>query len=125
MNLLDGDGGRLASTVVLTEFLAGVRQESAFNIGFPGGTDVRFPALAPLLTGQLLNNIGDPATSGFGAQHTKAFEREVVATIGDLFRAPATRWGYVTTGSTEAVLHALDEAWRSYPDVYVYTSTAA
>jgi histidine decarboxylase len=34
-------------------------------------------------------------------------------------------WGYVTSGATEGTLHALHEAATAYPDVIVYTSTAA
>ncbi|MFC7483046.1 pyridoxal-dependent decarboxylase [Luedemannella flava] len=69
--------------------------------------------------------MGDPFDLGHGRNHTKQVEQQVINTIADLLRAPASRWGYVTTGSTEGNLHALDAAWQTYPDVVVYTSTAA
>lgn len=95
------------------------------NIGFPGATDLSYPELGPLLTRQLLNNIGDPHDPGHGANHTKRFELEVVDLIADWFHAPPTRWGYVTGGSSEGTEHALDEAWQTYPDIVVYGSAAS
>lgn len=96
-----------------------------FDIGFPGAVDLTFPALADLLTTQLLNNVGDPYDLGHGRNHTKHVEQHVINTVADLLRAPTSRWGYVTSGSTEGNLHALDTAWQTYPDVVVYASTAA
>jgi histidine decarboxylase len=96
-----------------------------FDIGFPGATDLTFPHLGEWLTGQLLNNIGDPYDPGHGRNHTKNLEQQVGHIVADLLRAPASRWGYVTTGTTEGTLHALDEAWQRYPDCVVYTSAAA
>jgi histidine decarboxylase len=105
--------------------LARARVARRYDIGFPGATDLTFPELAELLTGQLLNNVGDPWDDGHGRNHTKHLEREVLDTVADLLRAPPVRWGYVTTGSTEGTLHALAEARASYPDAVVYTSAAA
>jgi histidine decarboxylase len=96
-----------------------------FDIGFPGATDQTYPQLAGLLTGHLLNNVGDPYDLGHGRNHTKLLEQEVVRIVGDLLRAPAGRWGQVTTGTSEGTLHALDEASQRYPDTIVYTSAAA
>jgi histidine decarboxylase len=96
------------------------------NIGFPGATDFDYAPLTDLLTGQLLNNIGDPWIDGVAANHTKPMEREVVEFLADLFRAPADdRWGYVTTGGTEGNLYALHLARSLYPQAVCYYSDAA
>jgi histidine decarboxylase len=116
------DPGRVS----VPELLQRIRANRRYEIGFPGATDQSFPHLAAVLTGELLNNVGDPTCPGHGRSHTKAIEQQVVETVADLLRAPLARWGYVTTGSTEAVLHAMDEAWLRYrDDLVVYTSHAA
>jgi histidine decarboxylase len=97
-----------------------------FNIGFPGATDVDFTPLGSLLSGQLLNNIGDPMVDGIAVNHTKALERAVVDSLADLFRAPPDdRWGYVTAGGSEGNLYALHLAATHYPDAMVYASDHA
>lgn len=86
------------------------------NIGFPGAVDFDYTALAPFLTRELLNNVGDPYVDGIGRNHTKQFEREVVEMLADVFRAPADdRWGYVTSGGTEGNFWALRLAQRAFP----------
>jgi histidine decarboxylase len=96
-------------------------------IGFPAATDfVDFTLLTHLLGGQLLNNVGDPWQDGIYPNHTKDMERDVVAILADLLRAPADdRWGYVTTGATEGNLYALYLARQLHPDAIVYHSSAA
>jgi histidine decarboxylase len=118
-------GDRLDPGAVVADLLAAAREHRRYDIGFPGATDLTFPDLGEILTGQLLNNIGDPWDLGHGRNHTKQLEQEVVATVAGLLGAPTGAWGYVTTGSTEGTLHALDEAWQRYPDLVVYTSAAA
>jgi histidine decarboxylase len=110
---------------VLADLRARLIEARRFDIGFPGAVDLVFPDLAELLSTQLLNNVGDPYDQGHGRNHTKLLEQQVVDIVGDLLRAPAGRWGYVTSGATEGNLHALDEAWHHYPDAIVYTSTAS
>jgi histidine decarboxylase len=97
------------------------------NLAYPGFTDITHDALAPLLTGQLLNNIGDPYDGGHGRDHTKGCERAVIDHLADLFGGPRTRWGYVTTGSSEATDHALWDARLAFTghDPVVFTSCAA
>jgi histidine decarboxylase len=112
--------------LLLRQLRALLSLQRRYDIGFPGARDLEFPDLADLLTGQLLNNIGDPYENGHYRAHTKALEQQVLRIVGDLLEAPQTRWGYVTTGSTEGTLHALDEAWQAFHgDPIVYTSTAA
>jgi histidine decarboxylase len=97
-----------------------------YNIGFPGATDLDYTPLADLLTTHLLNNVGDPWIDGLAANHTKAFEREVVWFLADLFRAPTSdRWGYVTTGGSEGNLYPLWLARTLYPDGLLLRSAAA
>ncbi|HEY0699733.1 MAG TPA: histidine decarboxylase [Micromonospora sp.] len=94
------------------------------NIGFPGATDFDYTALFPLFN-RLLNNVGDPFVDGAGAAHTKAMEREAIEALADLFRAPPDdRWGYVTSGGTEANLYGLLLGRSRYPDALVYYSEA-
>jgi histidine decarboxylase len=110
----------------LTDFTTSLDAARPFNIGFPGATDIDFSPLTPLLSGQLLNNVGDPNDGGLGANHSKTMEREVLSTIAGLLRAPEDRWwGYVTSGSTEGTLHALHTAATRYPDAILYASQAS
>lgn len=110
---------------VLSRKLAAARRSRRYEIGFPGAVDLTFPELTDWLTGQLLNNVGDPYEAGHGRDHTKDLEQQVIDMVADLLRAPRTRWGYVTTGSSEATVHALHDATLRFPDVVVYTSSAA
>ncbi|MFI0796625.1 histidine decarboxylase [Micromonospora rubida] len=96
----------------------------ATNIGFPAAVDVDYQPLAPLL-GHLLNNVGDPDTDPAHPNHTKDFEREVVAFFAGLFRAPQRWSGYITSGGSESNLHALYLARSRYPDGIVFHSSAA
>jgi len=99
-----------------------------YRLGWPGAWDITFTdtPVAGLLTGELLNNIGDAyELDGPWQGHTKALEQQVIDIVGDWVGAPPTRWGYVTGGASEGTLHALREARQAYPDVYVYTSVAA
>jgi len=109
----------------LEQLRARLNRQRRYDIGFPGARDLVFPELADLLTGELLNNIGDPYEAGHGRAHTKALEQQVIDIVADWLGAPLARWGYVTTGTSEGTLHALDEAWQAFHgDVIVYTSTA-
>ncbi|MEV4282453.1 pyridoxal-dependent decarboxylase [Actinoplanes xinjiangensis] len=96
-----------------------------YELAFPGATDLTYPYLAELVTGRLLNNVGDPFQHGHGHNHTKDAEVQVVRWLGDLFDAGPDVWGYVTSGATEGTLHAVDEAATAHPDVTVYASAAA
>jgi histidine decarboxylase len=109
----------------LDGLLAAARRHRRYDIGFPGATDLTFPELGDWLTGQLLNNIGDPYDPGHGRNHTKAIERDVIDIVADLLHAPPERWGYVTGGASEANEHALHQAAQQFPNLIVYTSTAA
>lgn len=124
------DNTTTTTTTAAAGVLARLREQLTtdrwYDIGFPGARDLTFEPLAELLCGHLLNNVGDPWDAGHGRCHTKALEREAVDIVADWLRAPPTRWGYVTSGSSEGNYHALDEAWRAFEGkVVVYLSTAA
>jgi histidine decarboxylase len=106
----------------MAALLAAARTNRRYDIGYPGATDLTFEGLSDFLTGQLLNNVGDPWDPGHGRNHTKPVERQVIDMVADLLGAPTDRWGYVTTGATEGNLHALSEAGQCYPDVVIYAS---
>src|SRR3989442_7263981 len=91
----------------LHERIRELDRDRATNIGFPGATDFDYTPLAPFLA-VLLNNVGDPYVPGVGGAHTKDLEVEVVEFFADLFGAPpGDRWGYLTSGGSEATLYAL------------------
>ncbi|MFV2104422.1 histidine decarboxylase [Micromonospora sp. LOL_024] len=94
------------------------------NIGFPAAVDLDYRTLGPFL-GHLLNNVGDPAFDPTHPNHTKEFEREVLAFFAGLFRAPEPWTGYVTSGGSESNLSALYLARSRYPDGIVLHSAAA
>jgi len=126
----DSDAASVAVDTDIQATLAALtgRLEAArpYTLGFPAATDFDYRVLAPLLAGHLLNNLGDPFVDGAYPSHTKELEREVVATIADLLRAPADdRWGYVTSGATEATEYALHQARELHPTGLVYHSAAA
>jgi histidine decarboxylase len=101
-------------------------QARPYNIGFPGATDLDFTELAPLLAGYLLNNVGDAWVDGIAVNHTKEMEREVVDFFADLFRvASDDRWGYVTSGGSEANLYGLWLARTLHLDAVTYFSAEA
>ncbi|BEL03051.1 histidine decarboxylase [Actinoplanes sichuanensis] len=99
--------------------------DRCYELAFPGATDLTYPHLAELVTGRLLNNVGDPFQPGHGRSHTKDAEVQVVRWLGALFGAGDDVWGYVAGGATEGTLHAVDEAVTAHPDVMVYASAAA
>lgn len=123
MTTAPADGRDLGTVLELS--LAAARTARRFDIGYPGATDLSFPELSEWLTGQLLNNIGDPYDPGHGRNHTKHMEQQVISTLAGWLNAPPGHWGYVTGGASEGTEHALDEARQEYPDVVVYASAAA
>src|SRR6185503_2431460 len=63
---------------------------------------------------------------GLYPRHAKDFEREAIDWLADLFCAPANdRWGYVTSGASEAIIWALWLARRRLPKAIVLYSSAA
>lgn len=109
----------------LTAFMAEIRKDYPYFIGFPGSVDFDYSELLPFFQ-YLLNNVGDPYVSPLHANHSKRLEREVVDFFADLFHAPKSdRWGYVTNGGTEGNLYSLYVARELYPEAPVFYSNSA
>jgi len=125
------DADTVASAAALAQHYAALSdyytRTRYYDLAYPGFHDIDHQPLEALLSGQLLNNVGDAYDEGHGRDHSKVQERAVVDYLADLFRAPATRWGYVTTGSSEGTEHALYDARLAYPgqDPVVFASCAA
>jgi histidine decarboxylase len=110
---------------MLAELRERVATHKPYTIGFPAAVDVDWSPLTALLTGGLLNNVGSPAEDGNYACHTKPMERDVVATLATLFRAPQPHRGHITDGASSATLWALHQARQRFPHAVVYHSQAA
>jgi histidine decarboxylase len=125
--LTEHDQRFISSTVDARELAGAWDAARPFNIGFPGATDFDYAELSGVLSGQLLNNVGDPFVDGTAVNQTKWAEREVVGFLADLFRASSRDrvWGYVTSGGSEGNLYGLWVARSLYPDAVVYHSDAA
>lgn len=95
------------------------------KVGFPGWSRPLEPELMPFFDHEL-NNYGDPDVDPVYGWHTKPYERELREFLCDLFDAPPDdRWGYVTGGGSEGILHGLRQGRTLHPDAPVYYSTAA
>ena len=94
--------------------------------GFPAARNgIDYSPLYPLLT-RAINNIGDPGIPAAEPRHCKDLEREVISSLGHLFRRDETQlWGYITSGSTEAIRHALLLARHRLPNAILYYSEAS
>lgn len=95
-------------------------------IGFPVARDVDFTLLHPLHVG-LVNNIGDPESSGRWPSHTHDVEVDLVGYFAELFGGtPATTWGYISGGgSSEGILHGMWLGREHQRGARVYHSSAA
>ena len=95
-------------------------------IGFPVARDVDFRPLHSLHVG-LVNNIGDPETSGRWPSHTHDVEVALVAHFAELFGGTRrSTWGYMSGGgSSEGVLHGMWLGREHQPAARVYYSVAA
>jgi histidine decarboxylase len=110
---------------LIADIAENIRRSDWYDIGYPAATDLPLDDLAAVFTRLRLTNIGDPWDKGTIRHNTKQVEQQVVETVADLIEAPASRWGYVTTASSEAIEYALVEAVTRWQDVVVYTSQAA
>jgi histidine decarboxylase len=119
-------GAESAVSATLAALEHRLRSTQPTNLGFPVAIDFDYSALSGFFGQYLLNNVGDPMVDGAGHNHTKQMEREIVATVADLVRAPSDdRWGYVTSGGSEGNLYALYLARTLHPDGIVYHSDVA
>jgi len=88
-------------------WLEGLAVRSAECLGYPSHHGFTTGELADLLA-LPLNNLGDPFSPSRSATHAHDLEREVVRAVARVAGAdPEKCRGYVTSGSTESVVHAL------------------
>lgn len=99
----------------------------ATSIGFPiGHLPIDWSSCLPAAA-RFVSNVGDPYDlTDTGCENTKLFEQHVINWSLDLVDAPhADRWGWVTSGSTEAIRHGLYLGRTRYPTAPLYVSAAA
>lgn len=111
----------------LDDFIAEVRAEGPYVLGFPGNLDFSYSRLSGLLD-IFVNNVGDPGSSEKSSvsAKAKAMERAVVDFVAELANAdPRGIYGYVAGGGSEANQFGLDRGCTLLPEARVYCSTAA
>lgn len=94
-------------------------------LGFPGATDIDFRPILPVL-GIPAIQLGDPRRAGADTRNVDDLERQVLDRTLGIFKAPPGWWGYVGSGSTAAIRHAITTAVRHFGEVPVlYSSSGA
>jgi len=92
------------------------------NVGYPCNQVFDYTGLFRFLQFSM-NNVGDPFAGSNYRLNTHEFEREVVAELAALARAPENGWwGYVTNGGTEGNMYGLYVARELFPDGICYFS---
>lgn len=92
------------------------------NVGYPCNQVFDYSDLFRFLQFSF-NNVGDPFAGSNYRLNTHEFEREVVADIARLARAPQDGWwGYCTSGGTEGNMYGLYVARELFPDGICYFS---
>jgi histidine decarboxylase len=95
------------------------------SLGFPLATDIDFGPILPVL-GMPAIQLGDPRRAGAETRNVDELERQIVERMLGIFKAPPGWWGYVGSGSTAAIRHAITMAVRQFGEVPVlYSSSAA
>ena len=70
--------------------------------------------------------LGDPRRAGADTRNVDDLERQVLDRMLSIFKAPPGWWGYVGSGSTAAIRHAVTTAVRQFGEVPVlYSSSGA
>ena len=94
-------------------------------LGFPGATDIDFRPILPVLAIPAIQ-LGDPRRAGADTRNVDDLERQVLDRMLRIFKAPPGWWGYVGSGSTAAIRHAVTTAVRQFGEVPVlYSSSGA
>ncbi len=94
-------------------------------LGAPAAFDLNFDHLRDD-EAELTINLGDPFVEGQESRNTKHLERAVVHRMVEILGGkPGSRWGYMPTGSTEALDWGVQAGREMYPDAVLYHSTAA
>jgi histidine decarboxylase len=105
--------------------LAALQSAEEHKLGFPGWSSPLPEELIPFFSHEL-NNYGDPMVDPVFSWHAKDVERDVIRTLAELFSGGREgHWGYVTSGSSEAILYGLWLGRLLHPSAKVYYSRAA
>ena len=90
-------------------------EQSAHYIGFPNSRILSFEELGAFLKFNI-NNIGDPYHPNDGI-NTCLLEQEVIAFWAEqLHLDPEFAWGYITSGSTEAIMYGIAQGRDRFKD---------
>ncbi|RMI27969.1 histidine decarboxylase [Nocardia stercoris] len=109
----------------IDDFIAEMRAERPYVLGFPGNLDFSFSNLAGLLD-ILVNNVGDPDSGEKSDISAKPMERAVVDFMAELANAdPRDVYGYVASGGSEADQFGLDRGCTLLPEARIYCSAGA
>lgn len=96
-------------------------EQSARYIGFPNSRLLSFEELSSFLRFNI-NNIGDPYHPNSGI-NTCLFEQEVIGFWAEQFHLdPAAAWGYITSGSTEAIMYGIAQGRDRFDDAVLLFS---
>lgn len=96
-------------------------ERSAHYIGFPNSRLLSFSELGDFLKFNI-NNIGDPNHPN-GGINTCHFEQEVIHFWArQLHLDPGSAWGYITNGSTEAIMYGIAQGRDRFEDAVLLFS---
>jgi len=96
-------------------------ERSAHYIGFPNSRLLSFAELGDFLRFNI-NNIGDPYHPN-GGINTCHFEREVIHFWAQQLQLdPSSAWGYITNGSTEAIMYGIAQGRDRHEDAVLLFS---
>ncbi|WP_405179599.1 histidine decarboxylase [Nocardia sp. NBC_01377] len=106
-------------------FIAAMRADKPYFLGFPANMDFSFSELSGLLD-IFVNNVGDPRSAEKAAISAKPMECAVVDAITELANGrPEHTYGYVSASGSEANLFGLDRGCALLPEAKIYCSSAA
>ncbi|WP_406229317.1 aminotransferase class I/II-fold pyridoxal phosphate-dependent enzyme [Nocardia sp. NBC_01009] len=132
MNLSNSDRYRIGhsprpaqeSCAPLDAFIADMRAEAPYIVGFPANLDFGFSRFAGLLD-IFATNVGDPDSEDKARVGVKDMELAVVDFVARLANGdPSRTYGYVTGGGTEANQFGLDRGCDLLPQARIYCSRA-
>ncbi|MFM1797852.1 MAG: hypothetical protein RLZZ117_130 [Cyanobacteriota bacterium] len=111
----------LAAQARLEDLRGHFLERSAHYIGFPNSRLLSFAELGDFLRFNI-NNIGDPYHPNAGI-NTCQFEREVLSFWArQLHLDPHSYWGYITNGSTEAIMYGIAQGRDRHDDAVLLFS---
>lgn len=94
-------------------------------IGYPLNTNIDVAQHLGKYLDYMINNIGDPFKGSNYKTATCQEEIEVLTFFANLFNAPSTWWGYITSGGSESNFRGITFANKMYPDgVFYYSSSS-